>query len=225
VKTRSLAQSGEFPVSSEVLEALVAPDEDCAMRLIAVCGVAVVTLATMGFAQEEAGQKAAKKSEPEAGKPVNGLVASAEVVEYKPSKEPPYFEVRFSLKNVSDKPITICNYVGNQPLKVEWIGSDGKTLKSDHYGWLRYVDLAGATEKNFVTIPAGAVYRIGPQGEGSGITFQTTPEKPQRFGNVTQSGKHRVTVSFVSMEDGKEFKLENVWVGSVTAKEVVLNVK
>lgn len=80
--TRSLAQSGEFSVSSLVLEPLE-PDEDCAMRLIAVCGVAVVTLATMGFAQAEAGPKAAKKSEPEAGKPVNGLVASAEVVEYK----------------------------------------------------------------------------------------------------------------------------------------------
>ena len=59
-----------------------------------------------------------KKAEPEGGKPVNGLVASAEVVEQQPTKDPPYLEVRFRLKNVSDKPITICDYVGNQPLKV-----------------------------------------------------------------------------------------------------------
>ena len=45
-------------------------------------------------------------------------VASAEVVEQQPTKDPPYLEVRFRLKNVSDKPITICDYVGNQPLKV-----------------------------------------------------------------------------------------------------------
>jgi hypothetical protein len=36
-------------------------------------------------------------------------------VEHKPANEPPYFEVRFSLKNVSDKPITICDYAGTKP--------------------------------------------------------------------------------------------------------------
>ena len=45
---------------------------------------------------------------------------------------------------------------------VQWIGPDGRTLKSDRYGWLRYADIAGLTEKNFVTIPAGGVRRIGP---------------------------------------------------------------
>src|SRR5712692_7861550 len=106
-----------------------------------------------------------EKAEPKSGKAVNGLVASAEVVEKKPPKAPPYLEVRFSLKNITDKPITICDYVGNQPLKVQLIGPDGKTLKSDHYGWLRYADILGLTEKNFVTIPGGGVRNIGPQGE------------------------------------------------------------
>jgi hypothetical protein len=166
-----------------------------------------------------------KKAEPEAGQPVHGLLASAEAVEEKPEKGPPYFEVRFRLKNVSDKPITICDYVGNQPLKVQWIGPDGKTHKSDHYGWLRYADIRGPTEKAFVTIPAGGVRRIGPEGEDSGIIFQPTPEKPQRFGNVTRPGKQRVTVSYVNTEEGKEFGLQNVWTGTVTAKEVVFTVK
>ena len=166
-----------------------------------------------------------KKVEPNGGKAVNGLVASAEVVEQKPANDPPYLEVRFRLKNVSDKPITICDYVGNHPLKVEWNGPNGKTLRSDHYGWLRAAFIASLSEKNFVTIPAGGVRRISPQGENSGIIFQPTPEKPFRFGNVTQPGKHRVTVSYANMEVGKKFNQQNVWIGTVTANEVVLTVK
>ena len=166
-----------------------------------------------------------KKVEPNGGKAVNGLVASAEVVEQKPAKDPPYLEVRFSLKNVSDKPMTICDYVGNHPLKVEWNAPDGKTLRSDHYGWLRAAFIASLSEKNFVTIPAGGVRRIGPQGDTSGIVFQPTPEKPLRFGNVTQPGKHRVTISYANMEDGKKFNQQNVWTGTVTANEVVFTVK
>jgi hypothetical protein len=86
-------------------------------------------------------------------------------VEKKPANGLPYLEVHFRLKNISDRAITICDYVGNQPLKVRWIGPDGKALRSDHYVWLRYVDLAGLTEKSFVTIPAGGVRRIGRQGK------------------------------------------------------------
>jgi hypothetical protein len=195
------------------------------MKLISVFGVPLVTLAAgWVFAQGESGQQP-KKAQDAGGKPVNGLVAAAEVVEHKSAKEPPYFEVRFSLKNVSEKPITVCDYAGNQPLKVHWIGPDEKALKSDHYGFLRYVDLAGPTEKNFVTIPAGGVRRIGPEGETSGIIFQRTPEKPLRFGNVTQPGKHRVTVSYGNREDGKSFNLQNVWTGTVTANEVTFTVK
>jgi hypothetical protein len=166
-----------------------------------------------------------KKADPKGGKAVNGLVASAEVVEQKPANAPPYFEVHFSLKNVSDKPITICDYVGIHPLKAEWIGPDGKTLRSDHYGWLRAARIASLSEKNFVMIPAGGVRRIGPQGDSSGIVFQPTPEKPMRFGNVTTPGKHRVTVSYTNMEDGKKFNLQNVWTGTVTANEVAFTVK
>jgi hypothetical protein len=195
------------------------------MRSSGVLGVALATLATVGFAGQEGGDKVAKQAEAEGGKPVKGLVARAEVVEQKPTNGPPYFEVHFSLKNVSDKPITICDYVGHQPLKVHWVGPGGKTLKSDHYGWLRYADIAGLTEKNFVTIPAGGILPIGPEGANSAIIFQTTPEKPLRFGNVTQPGKHQVTVSFENKEEGKTFNLQGVWTGTVTANEVTFTVK
>ena len=206
-------------------------------KLITLAIFAVSPLLVDGRFQENE-----KKAEPEGGKLVNGLVASAEVVEQKPAKDPPYLEVRFILKNVSDKPITICDYAINHPLKVQWIGPDGKTLRSDHYGWLRFTTIASLSEKNFVTIPAGGVRRmdpggdfvttpdggvrrIGPQGEPSGFVFQRTPEKPLRFGNVTTPGKHRVTVSYTNMEDGKKFNQQKVWTGTVTANEVVLNVK
>ena len=98
-------------------------------------------------------------------------------------------------------------------------------MKSDRYGWLRYADILGLTEKNLVTVPPGSVCRIGPQGENSGIIFQPTPEKPLLFGNVTRHGTHRGTVSYTNREDGKKFNLQKVWTGTVTAKEVVLNVK
>ena len=40
-----------------------------------------------------------KKADPKGGKAVNGLVAIAEVVEQKPAKDSPYFEVHIGLKN------------------------------------------------------------------------------------------------------------------------------
>jgi hypothetical protein len=189
------------------------------ITLIALGVLAAVPLVVDGDFQDKD-----KKAEPKGGKAVNGLVASAEVVEQKPAKAPAYLEVRFTLKNVTDKPITICDYVGNQPLKVEWIGPDGKSLKSDHYGWLRAARIASLSEKNFVTIPAGGVRCIGPRGEGSGIIFHPNPDDP-RFGNVTTPGKHRVTVSYPNMEDGKKFNQQNVWTGTVTANEVAFTVK
>jgi hypothetical protein len=190
-----------------------------AITILALGFLAALPLLVAGSVQDKD-----KKAEAKGGKAVNGLVASAEVVEQKPAKAPPYLEVLFTLKNVSDKAITICDYVGNHPLKVEWIGPDGKTLRSDHYGWLRAARIASLSEKNFVTISAGGVRRIGPKGEGSGIIFQPYPDDP-RFGNVTTPGKHRVTVSYTNTEDGKKFNQQNVWTGTVTANEVVCTVK
>ena len=101
-------------------------------------------------------KKEEAKTKPEGGKAVKVLVGMAEVVE-KPAKGSTAFEVQFSLKNVSDKPITVCGYVGNRPLKVQWIGPDGKMLRSKHYDWLAFVDLAGLSKENFVAIPPGGV--------------------------------------------------------------------
>jgi len=161
------------------------------------------------------------KANPAGGKPVKGIVALARLVE-KPAKGSTSFEVRLSLKNVSTKPITVCAWVGYQPLKVRWLGPDGKMRKSKHYDWLAFVDLAGLSKDNgFVTIPPGGVRFITPE-----ILFHPPTEKPvPGFGNAAQVGKHRVTVTFTNNEDGKQFGLQNVWTGTVIAKEITFRVK
>ena len=150
----------------------------------------------------------------EGGKPVNGLVARAELVE-----APGNFLVRFSLKNVAEKPTTVCNYVGNQPIEVKWIGPDGMMLKSKHYNWLKAARIAALAERDFVVIQPGGVRFMGE------IKFHSPAEKVTNFDNVAQVGKHRVTVGFVNNEVGKQFGLDNVWTGTVTANELTFSVK
>lgn len=156
----------------------------------------------------------------EGGKPVNGIVARAELLE-----SPNSFKIRFSLKNVTEKPITVCDYVGIQPLQVQWIGPDEKKLDSKHYHWLRAADLAVLTDRNFVTIQPGGIRFMGPRGEGSDILFLTAADKGTGFDNVAQVGMHRVTVGYVNKDDGKKFGLESVWTGTVTANDLAFSVK
>jgi RNA polymerase sigma factor (sigma-70 family) len=157
----------------------------------------------------------------EGGKPVKGIVASAVVVE-KPARGSTSFELQFRLKNVSGKPITVCDYPGHQPLHVLWTGPDGKRLKSKHYDWLAYVDLVALRKDNFAVIPPGGMRLIRPE-----ILFYppTTKEPFANLLNIAQVGKHRVTVSFTSNQDGKEFGLRDVWTGTVVANEVTFSVK
>lgn len=154
------------------------------------------------------------RAKAEGGKVVNGLVARAELVE-----TPGNFQVRFSLKNVTEKSITVCDYVGNQPLQVKWIGPDGMMLKSKHYNWLRAARIAALAERNFVVIQPGGVRFMGE------INFRSPAEKVTNFDNVAQAGKHQVTVGFANNEQGKQFGLENVWTGTVTANELTFSVK
>jgi hypothetical protein len=148
------------------------------------------------------------------GKPTKGLVARAELVE-----SPANFQVRFSLKNVTEKPITVCNYVGNLPLQVKWIGPDGMMFKSKHYNWLKAARIAALAERDFVVIQPGGVRFMGE------IKFHPPTDKATNFDNVAQVGKHKVTAGFVNNEVGKQFGLENVWTGNVTANELTFSVK
>lgn len=147
------------------------------------------------------------------GKPAGGLVARAEL---EMPKQGNVYQVWFSLKNVSDKPIVICDYVANQPLQVDWIGPDQKKRQSKHYAWLddpRIGPQAPLNENHFITIPPGGVYFLGPRGEYVGITL-TNPEP----------GEHKLTIGYGNKE-GKKLGLKEVWTDSVTANEVVVRVK
>jgi hypothetical protein len=141
------------------------------------------------------------------GKEVNGLVAQAEVV-----LEGGAHTVRFRLRNVSDKPIIVCNYLGNRPLKVNWVGPDGKEIESMHYDWLKTARLKRIGAQNFVAIAPGGILALGPRGgDLDSLVFDNAPK-----------GESKVTVSFVNGTNGDEFKIKGVWTGTVTANEVVL---
>jgi RNA polymerase sigma factor (sigma-70 family) len=187
-------------------------------------------------------------AEPEGGKPVNGLVAVAEVVE-RPAKAPgakglTAFVLRVRLKNVSDKPITVCNFAGDSPLGVRWTGPDGKAQKSNHYNGyngVAHADVA-LNKDRFVVISAGGAHPIEPEvvfyppathEEALKELMRTHGPRPaptkdeflEAVGhNPARPGKHRLVVSFTNKQDGKRFGLENVWTGTVTANEVEFTV-
>jgi hypothetical protein len=138
------------------------------------------------------------------GKEVNGLVARAEVV-----KEGGQTTLRFALKNVTDKPITICTWIGGRQMEVKWIGPDGKAIESPHYEWMKAARIRALIKEDFVAIPAGGVLFFGPRGASdNGFSF-SLPE-----------GESKITLSYVSKADGREFKIDGVWTGTVTANEV-----
>lgn len=169
------------------------------------------------------------------GKVVNGLIARAEVIEQKTASGLAY-EVRLSVKNVSDKTITICDFPNHYPVQIQWTGPDGNPREhSDHYAWLDGLrELSG--RRNYLPqlssynyrlpVPPGAIRFIGIHEQilvppfwgigarNSGIWFK-----------APEVGKHRISVSFTNKEQGKEFGLKNVWQGTVVANEISFTVK
>jgi len=172
--------------------------------------------------QKELADLVAVRSKLPGGRAVNGLMARAELIEHKLAKGAVSYEVRISLLNTSDRPITLCDYVGNQPLQVQWTGPNGNMLKSHHYDWLEAARLRGITKAEFETIPAQGVRFIGPRSKDYGIVFQAAA---QNSANVVEAGVHRVVVGYANNDSGKQFGLQNVWQGNVNANEVVFKVR
>jgi hypothetical protein len=138
------------------------------------------------------------------GKPVDGLAARVEVV-----KEGGVPVVRFALKNVSDKPVTVCDYVGQRPLSVKWVGPDGKEIESRHYDWLAAARLRPVAATNFVTITPGGVLPLGPGGPNGEFRLDNAPK-----------GESKITISYTNRENGEAFGLKGVWTGTVNSAEV-----
>lgn len=139
------------------------------------------------------------------GEPVNGLAAKAELVSD---------AIRLTLKNVSDKPLAVCTWLGQHCIEVSWTGPDGKPRESNHYDWLKAVRLRNITADDFVTLKPGESIVIGPRGKDSDFKLEGA-----------EAGKHRVTISYKNTRDGKAQAVQNVWTGKVTAKEMTVTVK
>jgi hypothetical protein len=154
------------------------------------------------------------------GKAVGGLAARAELIEHKGGAATSW-EVRFSLKNTSDKPITVFDYSGARPLVVDWTDPEGEKRESQHYEWLKAALLAPANKTNFTTIPPGGVHFFGPSSGGQGVFFSTVAG---RNTNLVTAGKHKIAASYRSEEDGKRFGVKDAWAGTATANEVQINV-
>ncbi len=139
------------------------------------------------------------------GKPVNGLKATTSVVSD---------EIRLTLKNVSNKPLAICTWLGQRCIEVKWIGPDGKPRDSHHYDWLKAVRLRNITADDFVTLKPGESIVVGPKGKDTNLKREDAAV-----------GAHRITLSYENIQDGKGQGIRNVWTGKVIANEVTLTIK
>ena len=185
-------------------------------------------------ARDEVERLLRMRSQLPGGEAVGGLVARAEWIVHRPSPDPgstltaTRYEIRFSLKNVGDEPIVVCDYMGNRPLVVEWDGPgellDASRSRSQHYSPSRLSRAGELSEKDFVTIPPGGVRFFGPHSRYWGIWF-TRPDgsSDAAESNLLQTGEHRIVVSYVNREDGRRFGLQKVWTGEVVANPVVFD--
>lgn len=158
------------------------------------------------------------------GKPVAGLQARAELIENAVAGGPTFYEIRFSLKNVSDKPIQLLSYAGTQPLVVDWTGPGGKKFESKHCEWLKRADLREMTAEDVVTLPPGAVCFVGPQSKHEGIYFQTPSERAGAGDNVVATGTHELTPGYVNREAAEDLGIQGIWQGRVAANKLTVTV-
>lgn len=198
-----------------------------------------------------ADDKPPQKDEPKGGKPVNGLVAVADLGEHPDGS----VEVRLSIKNVSEKPITVCSYSSYycfidpkfSHVQVEWTGPDGNKIASKHHNYPP-ANNPGVSKEDFVAIAPGKSLRIYPTVRFHPVAMKPVPEErtakqhPDLFdkwsrSNAAVAGEHRVVVSFAnkftSYSRGRgpggvpnDFvEVEGVWTGTVPANEVTFKVK
>jgi hypothetical protein len=159
------------------------------------------------------------------GKPVKGLQARAELFENAVAGGPTFYEVRLSVKNVSDKPLQLFNFAGAHPLVVDWTGPAGEKLTSKHYDWLKRADLAAANDSNIITLPPGGVQFIGPQSRDSGVYFQSPSDRPAVNENEADVGTHKIVLSYANTDPEPVPGTMDVWQGTVTASEITITAK
>ena len=153
------------------------------------------------------------------GTPVQGLVARVEAIAIPQAQGKPTVEVRCSVQNVSEKPITLCTFIGNAPVQLNWIGPDGKPLPSRHNDWLQRVRLQAPSKFDFPTIEPGAIHFIG-----DAITFTSQNVDDERA-NISRPGEQTVTATFQNSTDGKAQEIPHVWTGKVISGSLKFKVE
>jgi hypothetical protein len=176
------------------------------------------------------------------GKPVNGLVAVAELEEQADG----WVEIKLSLKNVSDKAITTGYYSFPcwldpkvRHVRVEWTGPDGKKRESKHDDFPP-ANNQPVRKSDFVTIEPGKTLAIRPVVRFHPASLKPEGDEPKdkwRVANAAEAGGHRVMVSFSNTytkyargggggRPPSDFvEVEGAWTGVVTANELTFKVK
>lgn len=143
------------------------------------------------------------------GDAVKGLKATADA-----KVKDGAIEVTLTLTNESDKPITVCTWIGMRAIDVKWVGPDGKPRESLHYEWMKAARIRNVIAEDFVAIEPGKSLVYGPHGKDSVLQIKDA-----------EKGMHKLTLSFESKQDGKAQGRDGAWIGKVTAAEVAVNVK
>lgn len=112
------------------------------------------------------------------------------------------------IKNVSDKPIYVCDFAGDKPVKITCTEAAGRAEPVEMYGetWRKSMN-----QGNFLCIRPGQVKPVG----GAGGAFRMRP--------FSQPGQYALTATYTANRDGKIYKLDNVWTGQVTSNTLKLN--
>jgi hypothetical protein len=190
-----------------------------------------------------------QKEEQKGGKPVNGLAAVAELTEQPDG----WVEVRLSIKNMAEKPVTVCSYSSyycfidptDSHVQVQWTGPNGKKFASKHHNYPP-ANNPPVGKQDFVAIAPGKSLRIYPTVRFHPTAMKPVPEErpatdPDLMdkwsrSNAAEAGEHRVVVSFAnkftSYPRGRgaggvpnDFvEVEGVWTGKVAANEVTFKV-
>jgi hypothetical protein len=145
------------------------------------------------------------------GKEVNGLAVHLSVTPWH-SRYPA--SVRLYMKNCSKKTLLILNHAETRPVQAEIIDPDGKQIKVDFYDWVKKADLRAISKHDFHPLAPGQVKCFTMQYRGS-----------FNLESLTKKGEYRITATLTNKEDGKRFKLKDVWIGKAVSNTAVYRKK
>jgi len=142
------------------------------------------------------------------GEPVNGLAARTLV------HAPPWQNQRLiyvAVKNVSDKPLRISDYIADRVLAVTLVLPDGTERPIDLYEFLKTARMRAPGKRDYPVLAPGEVRYVG---FWAGVNA----------GELTQKGAYRVKASYSNANNRAQLGVTDVskssWTGRVDAPEV-----